>query len=449
LVTTHLNDYRELIPEFYFQPEFLANDNKFDLGNSRGRRIDDVHLPPWAHNSAIEFVYVMRKALESEHVSAHLPEWINLHFGCKQTGQAAQDAFNVYKPEMYEGIWNSKTLGNPMRRAEIEASMCHIGQLPPKIFSAPHPARNAAKIASAIASQMMVDLAIKNVTNGYIKIGEKCQVIAYGSGSLATYEVELGEGRPKVSRTATTAIEQEVQQVTSTPGQDIVALLSTGKILVVNEGTTAAGFQELASVSYLAASHEFLSIVSDEATLNLYGQKVPFVVPFYGDTILCCAVSKSFGIAVAGTISGNVVICSLFEGTKINVVNLGVGFRPIKVLITDSWGFIVTYASETIAGKISYHIFVHNVNGRFVRSVQIGFAIVAWCCFASRKGFDYVITASDVPKVSIFEVFYVNISEPLFRGKEQVVSVFYFVDKAVVMALRVDGHAVFIPLEVE
>jgi hypothetical protein len=295
---------------------------------------------------------------------------------------------------------------------------------------------------------MMVDLAIKNVTAGCIRIAERCQVVACGSGSLATYEVQL-EGGPRVSRIATKQIEQEIQQVTSTPGQEIVALLSTGKILVENEGTTAAGYQELASVSFVAASHEFLSIVSDEATLNLYGQKVAFVVPFYGDTILCCAVSKNFGIAAAGTISGNVVICSLHEGTKVNVVNLGVGFRPIKVIITDSWGFIVTYASETVAGKIRNHIFVHNVNGRFIRSVPIGFAILAWCCFSSRKGFDYIVTASDVPKVSIFEAFYVNISEPLYRGKEQFVSVFCFVDKAVVMALGVDGHAVFIPLEVE
>jgi hypothetical protein len=349
---------------------------------------------------------------------------------------------------MYEGIWNSKTLENPLRRAEIEASMCHIGQVPPKLFTSPHRQRLPQKVVSIIPSQMMVDLALKDVHTAYVKAGDRCQLVAYGKGSLATYEIEM-EGGVRVSRIASKQIEQEVQQFATSPNQEILALLSTGKILIVSEGATSAGYQELASVSYLSSSDEYLSIVSDEATLNLYGTRNPYSVPFYGDTILCCAVSKSFGIAVGGTISGNVVICSLFEGTKVNVVNLGSAFRPVKILITDSWGFIVTYASETVAGKIKYHLFVHNVNGRFIRSVPLAFSIVSWCSFSSKKGFDYIITATDVPKISIFEAFYVNISEPFYRGKEQVVSLYYFVDKAVVMALGIDGHAVFIPLQVE
>lgn len=36
--------------------------------------------------AAHEFVRVMREALESEHVSAHLHAWIDLVFGCRQRG---------------------------------------------------------------------------------------------------------------------------------------------------------------------------------------------------------------------------------------------------------------------------------------------------------------------------------------------------------------------------
>lgn len=43
-------------------------------------------LPPWAHGSADEFVRIMREALESVHVSAHLHEWVDLIFGIKQRG---------------------------------------------------------------------------------------------------------------------------------------------------------------------------------------------------------------------------------------------------------------------------------------------------------------------------------------------------------------------------
>ena len=76
---------RELIPEFFYLPDFLSNDNRFDLGmKQNGEELNDVLLPPWAKDSPAEFVRVNREALESEYVSAHLHEWIDLIFGWKQ-----------------------------------------------------------------------------------------------------------------------------------------------------------------------------------------------------------------------------------------------------------------------------------------------------------------------------------------------------------------------------
>jgi hypothetical protein len=41
---------------------------------------DSVELPPWAENP-VDFIHKHQKALESEHVSAHLHEWVDLIFG--------------------------------------------------------------------------------------------------------------------------------------------------------------------------------------------------------------------------------------------------------------------------------------------------------------------------------------------------------------------------------
>lgn len=98
-----LSEVKELTPEFYTLPEFLKNVNNFDLGRVQdGSAVGDVELPPWA-SSAEEFIRIQREALEGEYVSSHLHLWIDLIFGCKQRGQAAVDAHNVFYYLTYSG----------------------------------------------------------------------------------------------------------------------------------------------------------------------------------------------------------------------------------------------------------------------------------------------------------------------------------------------------------
>jgi hypothetical protein len=105
------SDVKELIPEFFYFHEFLANANRLDLGrrNRDDSIIDHVLLPPWCRGSAREFVRLNRRALESEYVSANLHHWIDLIFGHKQQGQPAIDAQNVFYYLTYAGQVRSLT----------------------------------------------------------------------------------------------------------------------------------------------------------------------------------------------------------------------------------------------------------------------------------------------------------------------------------------------------
>ena len=88
-VTTSMSDVKELIPEMFCCPEALMNTNKLPLGVLQdGGTVGDVMLPPWARD-AFEFVRLNREALESDYVSDHLHEWIDLIFGYKQRGEEA------------------------------------------------------------------------------------------------------------------------------------------------------------------------------------------------------------------------------------------------------------------------------------------------------------------------------------------------------------------------
>ena len=90
------SDVKELIPELYYLPDVLLNRNRCPLGTRQdGQSVDDVILPPWAKD-APDFIAKHRAALESDYVSAHLHSWIDLIFGFKQRGKAAQEALNVF-----------------------------------------------------------------------------------------------------------------------------------------------------------------------------------------------------------------------------------------------------------------------------------------------------------------------------------------------------------------
>ena len=55
-----------------------------------GVELGDVVLPPWAHNSPDEFIRVQREAIESDYVSEHLHEWVDLIFGYVPTQMHTQ-----------------------------------------------------------------------------------------------------------------------------------------------------------------------------------------------------------------------------------------------------------------------------------------------------------------------------------------------------------------------
>ncbi|CAH8511048.1 unnamed protein product [Schistosoma mattheei] len=136
------NDNKELIPEFFFLPEFLRNSNNFDLGfrQYNQNRIHDVELPNWA-STPEEFIRKHRGALESDYVSSHLHLWIDLIFGYKQRGPDAVNALNVFNFVTYEGAVDLDKISNSCEREALESMIQNFGQTPSQLLKVPHPKR--------------------------------------------------------------------------------------------------------------------------------------------------------------------------------------------------------------------------------------------------------------------------------------------------------------------
>jgi len=135
-------------PEFFSSADFLTCINDVNLGAlPNGQDLGDVQLPPWA-DSAQTFIQINRAALgtpslvitmqkssyynvftESEYVSAHLHEWIDLIFGWKQQGQAAIDAHNVFYYLTYEGAVDIDEITDQVMKDSVLSQIREFGQV--------------------------------------------------------------------------------------------------------------------------------------------------------------------------------------------------------------------------------------------------------------------------------------------------------------------------------
>ncbi|KAG7334069.1 hypothetical protein KOW79_002476 [Hemibagrus wyckioides] len=145
----NMSDVRELIPEFFYLPDFLINSNNFEFGCMQdGTSLGDVVLPPWAKGDPQEFIRKHREALESDYVSANLHLWIDLIFGYKQQGPAAVEALNTFHPYFYTDKHDAESMKNPLKKSTVLGYVSNFGQIPKQLFTKPHPSRIAHKSSS-------------------------------------------------------------------------------------------------------------------------------------------------------------------------------------------------------------------------------------------------------------------------------------------------------------
>ncbi|XP_023139483.2 WD repeat- and FYVE domain-containing protein 4 isoform X3 [Amphiprion ocellaris] len=141
----NMGDVRELIPEFFYLPDFMLNSNHIQLGCMEdGTALGDVQLPPWAKGDPQEFIRIHREALESDYVSSHIHLWIDLIFGYRQQGPAAVESLNTFHPYFYakRGRQDAK---DPVIKSTILGYVSNFGQVPKQLFTKPHPPRSGSK----------------------------------------------------------------------------------------------------------------------------------------------------------------------------------------------------------------------------------------------------------------------------------------------------------------
>jgi hypothetical protein len=402
----------ELVPEFFCQPEALSG----------------AQMPQWTA-TPLEFVYLHRKALECEWVSAHIHEWIDLVFGISQCSSASCNAVN---PQLGSDVWE---YAKESDREMLEEQLARSGQLPPPLFDSPHPAR---AVVSNCRLRATISAAVPGNFGAVVSGNEReARFICGGDGRL--FLAIVGLGRDAGMKTITIGD----FAAESCWGHGAGGLLIIGECaLFVRERCEPCGFPP-EQIAAIAGSNSTVVMLGESgviwrAELRDLSESEAICSVFY-ERPSGLAVCGEFDMLVVITIEGSVLLYRLSDGAFRVRCQAG-GELPERVLVTEGWGFIAAATAEAV--------WLMTVNGDLVRRSVLPGVISAWCTWRNAKGFDFIAMADEKGCVFVCEAFYLDFREPVAFCRGAVADLAWVREAEALAAVRKDGTCFVIPISV-
>ena len=429
-------NFRELTPEFFYSSDFLHNTDNFDLGHLEdGTQLSDVSLPKWA-KSAEHFIFIHKKALESEYVSQHINEWIDLIWGYKQTGEAADLADNTYDPHLYQDVWQKYT--NPEEKDMIEAMLHHIGSIPRKLFDTPHPKRTPRQKIPQQQPFTSIKIADEQIL-AVKAIGETLDrlslFILLGNGNVYNYRAYNSSVFP-VSKEKFDDIAVASTGESDSPINFTFARSSSSELIVVRSNGSLAKYkseQHIDSIKSSCVSAERLitggrDSILVEWKINERGDlSEPKSIMAHANPISCCAASHSYGVAVSCSTDGLLVVSFLTDFSFIRSldINLKQGFVPQNVLVTEGNGLIIISSGHPRKAVDGTVFSIYTINGILVASINLPRRVGPWCVATNDADLDYLLIVDKHRKVILCDIFTLNTLGTVFECKERITHIGY------------------------
>ncbi|WFD44362.1 beige protein-like 1 [Malassezia psittaci] len=381
-------DVRELIPEFFYLPEMFMNSNQFALGRTQaGVCVDDVELPPWAHDDPWLFVQRNREALESPLISAHLPLWIDLVFGYKAQGQAAVDALNVFHPLSYANTVDIDKITSPMEREATAQVIHNFGQTPRNLFRHPHPARQITQEADLVKTPHLLISSRAPLAQYRAAIHSLVGTLPSIRGGLATQVV--------------------------LPSALLDYALPDGSIQITTESNNCKPFiveqlvsSRITTITAVASTH--IAVGADDGTVQLYAlQSNPYRLdllanwPGHKQSVLCATSSAAWKLVVTGGRDHSAMVWDVTRRRHLRTLR-GHAQAVHHVAIDDERGWIATAAGDEICvWSMNGHLLLRQSTRSATRQALTS---LAFCARDFHSGCLAVLITGHVGQVLIWRV---------------------------------------------
>ncbi|XP_073949629.1 WD repeat and FYVE domain containing 3 bchs isoform X5 [Choristoneura fumiferana] len=415
----NMADVKELIPEFFYLPEFLLNSNNFDLGSKQsGVALGDVVLPPWARGDPREFIRLHRAALESDYVSHRLHHWIDLVFGYKQQGQPAVDANNVFHHLFYEGNVDIYNIDDPLKKNATIGFINNFGQIPKQLFKKAHPSKKMSQRSSTILDPNNI-IPSQGITPPEKLFFHNLENLRPSLQPVK--EVKGPVGQILYTDKAILAVEQNKVLMPPAYNKYVAWGFADHSLRVGNYDNDKAVF---VCESVAQSCGEILTCVCPSAkTIVTAGtstvvtvwqywarrRRLTVKVCLYGhsEAVTCLAASPAYNLVVSGSRDGQAIVWDVERGLFVRQLSPTIAAPPpvSALAIDDLTGDIATCSGS--------YLCAWDINGRPLGAVDTGgggAAQVLCCAFSETREWDplnVIITGSTDGVVRMWSIDYV------------------------------------------
>jgi hypothetical protein len=353
----------ELPAEFFFEPEVFSLNTTLDFA-------------PFALSAKpFDFVYGLRKQLESDSVSARIHLWIDSVFGHRQQGAAARAIGNTFHPCLTTGVHTRPP--DPHLRPVMRL----FGVMPAQLFSDPHPARAPRPAAQTGAAFAHTLTAAPLAFAGRLRDGALWLVDT--AGRLSAVRVDLALPARHEPRACPDAA-LPPGGAFALAGGGLLAYDAGGKMQFV--GQKGRFESEMLGINeFVGAGVKFVT-VRNRTVLHLYDVRSfperAAAAASTEDVIECIGVSEGFHLLCVITRDDRLHFFSLKGLAQIKAVKLP---RPSarRVIVTPAWGFVaVDFGREIVVFSINGEMLVE-----YTHSCQFAYLTA----IRSPKDFDYFV----------------------------------------------------------
>lgn len=356
-VSTALNDYRELIPQFFCDFHFLKNENNFDLGKTLNKFVvNDVILPNWAA-TPLEFIGKQRQGLEGDYVSQHIHEWINLIFGIYQKSYEKNNVFHMFS---YYDCVNSHLINNDKILFKMaQHHSANFGICPEKLFHTLHPKRN--DNLRPITSILNPNLVFEYQKDDLLLLKDQFVLSSQGNNTLLT----------NISSSLVTKInlkikKQHIKSITLSNQHSILILIPTGcayasvyNYSLMNEVTILS--QKIGSISCSAnINDKYFVTGGTDCSISIY--EFPFMnlistLSVQSLPVICIAGEISLDLLVSIDGKHNVYCSSIERKRLLFTFSIDCQYKSLHSLLVLKNSLIVISSSfpENKSGVISFY----------------------------------------------------------------------------------------------